>query len=154
MSSNDRFQTIETDDGMSTLSIRATDLNDKGVYTARATNSVGELEAKTKLRIVTIKPMMMSDLQSTLKALKGESMSINLSVRGKPEPDVIWMRNNIELIPNDNIQITISSIEDVNKHILTILNVQPNDQGEYFAKISNIAGSIESKKCIVTAMSK
>ncbi|CAF1489293.1 unnamed protein product, partial [Rotaria sordida] len=46
---NERFQINETDDGTSTLSIRHAELTDKGVYTAKATNAVGEVEAKTTL---------------------------------------------------------------------------------------------------------
>ncbi|CAF1492279.1 unnamed protein product, partial [Rotaria sordida] len=46
---NERFQITETDDGTSTLSIRHAELTDKGVYTAKATNAVGEVEAKTTL---------------------------------------------------------------------------------------------------------
>ncbi|CAF4196846.1 unnamed protein product, partial [Rotaria sordida] len=41
---NERFQINETDDGTSTLSIRHAELTDKGVYTAKATNAVGEVE--------------------------------------------------------------------------------------------------------------
>ncbi|CAF4207496.1 unnamed protein product, partial [Rotaria sordida] len=40
---NERFQITETDDGTSTLSIRHAELTDKGVYTAKATNAVGEV---------------------------------------------------------------------------------------------------------------
>ena len=154
LSNNERFQIIESDERTFTLSIRAAQFNDKGVYTARAINSVGEVGARTELRIVAIKPMIIDDLQSTLVALKDESIRMKLNIDGKPRPDVIWMRNNNELTPNDNIHITVPTTNNDNTYTLTILNVHPNDQGEYFAKINNVAGSIASKRCAVTAMSK
>ena len=46
VTSSDRVQISESEDGTSTLSIRAAELTDKGVYTAKATNAVGEAEAK------------------------------------------------------------------------------------------------------------
>ncbi|CAF3449947.1 unnamed protein product, partial [Rotaria sp. Silwood2] len=62
ISTNNRFQMTETGDGTSTLSIRQAELADQGVYTARATNAVGEAEAKTTLRITCIKPVINTDL--------------------------------------------------------------------------------------------
>ena len=51
LSNNERFQIVETDDGTSTLSIRAAELHDKGIYRTRATNSVGQTEAISDLNI-------------------------------------------------------------------------------------------------------
>ena len=150
LSENERYQITETEDGTSTLSIRAAELGDKGVYTAKATNAVGEAEAKTTLNIAGIKPVIVSDLDAALQATKGESMTIKLSVTGTPKPEVVWMRGNDELAPSDRIQVTIE--EDT--YVLTILNVQPEDQGEYSAKITNVGGSLKSKKCKVGVMSK
>ena len=154
MCTNERFRISETDDETSTLSIRVTELSDRGVYTALAVNSVGEVEAKIMLNIIAVKPILVRDLLSTVQIMKGESMSLQFTISGLPLPEVIWMKNNNELIPNENIQITVSIADDNNIYTLTILNVQPNDQGEYFAKISNIVGSIESKRCSVRVKSK
>ena len=54
-------------------------------------------------------------------------MTLKLSATGTPKPDVVWMRGNDELAPSDRIQVTT----DEDTYILTILNVQPEDQGEY-----------------------
>ena len=147
---NERHTITESEDGTSTLAIRATELSDKGVYTAKATNAVGEAEAKTTLNIAGIKPVITGDLEGALQATKGESMTLKLNVSGTPKPDIIWMRGNDELVPSDRIQVTTE--EDT--YILTILNVQPEDQGEYSAKISNVGGSLKSKKCKVGVTSK
>ncbi len=82
-------------------------------------------------------------------------MTLKLSATGTPRPDIVWMRGNDELVPNDRIQVTIPTTEEDNDtYTLTILNVQPEDQGEYTAKITNVGGSIKSKKCKVTVTSK
>ncbi|CAF3980655.1 unnamed protein product [Rotaria sordida] len=149
---NDRFQLTETDDGTSILVIRQAELADQGVYTAKATNSVGEAEAKTTLFIICIKPVIEFDLGAPLQAIKGEAMTLKIAASGAPKPDIIWMRGNDELTPNDRTQMTTSTLDD-ELYTLTILNVQPGDQGEYSAKISNVGGSLQSNKCKVTVSS-
>ncbi|CAF3380549.1 unnamed protein product [Rotaria sp. Silwood1] len=134
---NNRFQVTETDDGTSTLLIRQAELADQGDYIARATNTVGEVEAKTTLNIVCMKPVINTDLNAAIEVTKGEIMTLKIVVSGAPKPIVIWMRDNRELTFNDRIQVTTPTGDD-NTYTLTILNVQSEDQGEYAAKISNI----------------
>jgi hypothetical protein len=151
---NDRFQVTESEDGKSTLTIRNAQFADTGVYTTRATNPVGTAEAKTTLSIAGIKPVIGADLQAALQAIKGESMTMKLTASGTPKPNIVWMRGNDELIPSDRIQATGPYGDNENTYILTILNVQPHDQGNYSAKITNVAGSLKSKKCEVTVISE
>ena len=151
---NERYQITETEDGTTTLSIKKTELTDKGVYTAKATNPLGEVEAKTTLNIAGVKPVLTNDLEVGTQATKGETMTIKLTATGTPRPDVVWMRGNDELVPSDRIQVTAPTTEGDDTYTLTILNVQPEDQGDYSAKITNVGGSLKSKKCKVTVTSK
>ncbi len=151
---NERYQITETEDGTSTLAIRNAELGDKGVYTAKATNAVGEAEAKTTLNIAGIKPTIITDLDAALQATKGESMTIKLAATGTPRPEVVWIRGNDELVPSDRIQVAAPTAEGDDTYTLTILNVQPEDQGDYSAKITNVGGSLKSKKCKVAVSSK
>jgi hypothetical protein len=151
---NERYQITETEDGISTLSIRTAELADKGVYTAKATNAVGEAEAKTTLNIAGIKPLITNDLEAGIQATKGEAMTIKLAASGTPKPDIVWMRGNDELVPSDRIQVTAPTTEGDDTYTLTILNVQPEDQGDYSAKVTNVGGSLKSKKCKVTVISE
>ncbi|CAF2975094.1 unnamed protein product [Rotaria sp. Silwood2] len=152
ISTNNRFQMTETGDGTSTLSIRQAELADQGVYTARATNAVGEAEAKTTLRITCIKPVINTDLNAALQVTKGETKTLNISVSGTPKPNIFWMKGNTELTPNVRIKVK-TPIQDDDTYTLTILHIQPEDQGEYSAKISNVGGSLQSNKCKVTVLS-
>jgi hypothetical protein len=151
---NERFQITETEDGTSTLAIKNAELGDKGVYTAKASNAVGEVEAKTTLNIAGIKPTITTDLEAGIQATKGESMTIKISATGTPKPDIVWIRGNDELVPSDRIQVTAPTAEGDDTYTLTILNVQPEDQGDYSAKVTNVGGSLKSKKCKVTVSSK
>ena len=154
LTTNERYQITDTEDGTSTLSIRNAQLADKGVYTAKATNAVGDAEAKTTLNIAGVKPTVTSDLEAGIQATKGESLTIKIVASGTPRPDVVWMRGNDELVPSDRVQVTAPTAEGDDTYTLTILNVQPEDQGDYSAKITNVGGSLKTKKCKVTVASK
>ncbi|CAF4047190.1 unnamed protein product, partial [Rotaria sordida] len=149
LSTDNRLQVTETDDGTSILTIRQVELGDQGVYTTRATNAFGVAEGQTTLKIDCIKPVINADLNSALKVTKGETMALKIVSSGTPKPDIVWMKDDNELTPNDRIQVTTSDGND-DKYTMAILNVQPGDQGEYSAKIFNVGGSLESNKCKVT----
>ncbi|CAF1394765.1 unnamed protein product [Rotaria sordida] len=149
---DNRLQVTETDDGTSILTIRQVELGDQGVYTTRATNAFGVVEAQTTLKIDCIKPVINANLNSALEVTKGETMALKIVASGTPKPDIVWMKDDNELTPNDRIQVTIPNGND-DKYTMAILNAQPGDQGEYSAKISNVGGSLQSNKCKVTVSS-
>jgi hypothetical protein len=92
---NERLQVTEIEDGTSTLSINHAELADKGVYTAKATNAVGEVEAKTTVNIAGVKPVLTNDLEATTQATKGESMTIKLTASDTPKAGYcIWTHGN------------------------------------------------------------
>ncbi len=101
-----------------------------------------------------MKPTITTDLDAALQATKGESMTIKLAATGTPRPEVVWIRGNDELVPSDRIQVAAPTAEGDDTYTLTILNVQPEDQGDYSAKITNVGGSLKSKKCKVTVASE
>ncbi len=84
LATNERYQITEAEDGTSTLAIKNAELADKGVYTAKATNAVGEVEAKTTLNIAGVKPILTNDLEAGVQATKGESLTIKLTATGTP----------------------------------------------------------------------
>ncbi|CAF4979058.1 unnamed protein product, partial [Rotaria sp. Silwood1] len=143
---NDRLQVTETDDGTSILTIRQAKLADEGVYKAKAINAFGEAEAQTALKIDCIKPVINTNLDTVLQVTKCEILTLKVIASGTPKPHVVWMRDDNELIPNDRIQVTTPTGSD-DQYTLTILNVQPEDQGEYSVMISNVGGSLQSDKC-------
>ncbi|CAF4402055.1 unnamed protein product, partial [Rotaria sordida] len=101
LSTDNRLQVTETDDGTSILTIRQVELGDQGVYTTRATNAFGVAEGQTTLKIDCIKPVINADLNSALKVTKGETMALKIVSSGTPKPDIVWMKDDNELTPND-----------------------------------------------------
>ncbi|CAF4606307.1 unnamed protein product, partial [Rotaria socialis] len=57
---------------------------------------------------------------------------------------------NDELVPSDRIQVTAPTEDGDDTYTITILNVQPEDQGDYSAKVTNVGGTLKTKKCKVT----
>ncbi|CAF1184684.1 unnamed protein product [Rotaria sordida] len=149
---DNRLQVTETDDGASILTIRQVELGDQGIYTTRTTNAFGAAEAQTTLKIDCIKHVINANLNSALEVTKGEIMALKIVASGTPKPDIVWMKDDNELTPNDRIQVTTPNGND-DKYTMAILNAQPGDQGEYSAKISNVGGSLQSNKCKVTVSS-
>ncbi|CAF3567604.1 unnamed protein product [Rotaria sp. Silwood1] len=150
---SDRLRVTETDDGTSILTIRQAELGDQAVYAARATNAFGEAEAQTTLKIDCIKPFIKANLNTALTVTKGTTLTLKLVASGAPKPHIVWMKDDNELTLNDRIQMT-TPIGNDDKYTLTILNVQPDDYGDYLAKVSNVGGSLQSDKCKVIVSSK
>ncbi|CAF3665749.1 unnamed protein product, partial [Didymodactylos carnosus] len=143
---DDRTIITEDDDGTTTLTVKQTTLDDKGLYIAKATNSLGEVEAKANLNITGIKPVLATDVEQTVQAVKGESFTIKLQATGTPLPQVTWMKGNDDLQPND--RISMQQDQD-GWFTLKIDNCSPEDIGEYTAKVTNVQGTLKSQKCKV-----
>jgi hypothetical protein len=100
------------------------------------------------------KPDLINDLEADIQAIADESMTLKIAASGAPKPNIVWMRGNDELVPSDRIQMTAPTTEEDDTYTLTILNVQRKDQGDYSAKLTNLAGSVKSKECKVVVTSK
>ncbi|CAF3600794.1 unnamed protein product [Rotaria socialis] len=153
LKTNSRFRVTENEDERSTITIHKTDFVDEDIYIARAYNSIGETEAKTILYIAGIKPVIEIDLETKLKVAKGRTITLKLTVSGIPQPEIVWMCDNNELISDDRVFITSPTRDTDSTYTLTIINVQLEDQGKYSANIKNIAGSLKSKNCEVIIIS-
>jgi hypothetical protein len=137
---NDRFQVTESDDGRSTLTIRRAQFIDEGIYTTRATNSVGEVEAQTTLSIVDIRLVIETDLGADLQVETAPTTTPELTISENPQLEMVCMQANDEPMPNDRACVTPP----------TVLNVQHEDLGECSAESNSIDESVEPKSCEVT----
>ena len=79
-------------------------------------------------------------------------MTLTLEATGNPKPTVRFFRGADELVSTEG-QIEIKEAEDGQTYTLTILSMQPNQQGEYTATAQNTGGSAKSKKCKVAVSS-
>ena len=80
-------------------------------------------------------------------------MTLTIEATGNPKPTVRFFRGADELVPTEG-QIEVKEAEDGQTFTLTILSMQPNQQGDYTATVQNTGGMAKSKKCKVTVTSK
>jgi hypothetical protein len=80
-------------------------------------------------------------------------MTLTIEATGNPKPTVRFFRGADELVATEG-QIELKESEDGQTFTLTILSMQPNQQGDYTATVQNTGGMAKSKKCKVTVTSK
>ncbi|GBP03011.1 Muscle M-line assembly protein unc-89, partial [Eumeta japonica] len=83
------------------------------------------------------RPDFVSILPGQLKVLVGETANLNCCVKGKPIPEVIWMKNGHEL-EDDSDHISMK-FDGYNSN-LTIKNVSIEDEARYSCEASNAHG--------------
>ena len=105
------------------------------------------------LFVLEIKPTILRDIEPTINATKGEPMTLSIEATGNPKPTVRFFRGAEELLATEG-QIEMKESEDGQTFSMTILSVQPNQQGDYTAAAQNTGGVAKSKKCKVTVTSK
>uniref|UniRef100_A0A1B0CIV6 Ig-like domain-containing protein n=2 Tax=Lutzomyia longipalpis TaxID=7200 RepID=A0A1B0CIV6_LUTLO len=131
---------------------------DAGEYKVIAINSAGETSSICQLTVSplnnlepatrmtgermqsTVSPPKFEKLLIDILASEGEKVVFECLVSGDPRPEIKWLLNNREIIPNERIQ---TSYADDGTIKLTIENVTSNDKGLYTVKATNSSG--ESK---------
>ncbi|XP_043480999.1 fasciclin-2-like isoform X2 [Leptopilina heterotoma] len=114
---------------------KVTELDD-GTYTCRAfVATTGELKERNIKVEVHIKPKI-EESETTIEAIEGDTADIACKAIGKPLPEYSWVKtiNNEDLSKADRF--------GVNNYtgVMTIKNVQRDDDGEYRCRAQNPAG--------------
>ena len=79
--------------------------------------------------------------------MEGEDLVFKSSISGKPEPDILWLKDGKPITFSKRI---VQSKESTTDYFLKIVSAQTVDAGEYTIKASNSAGEIEgSAKTLV-----
>ncbi|XP_066544508.1 myosin light chain kinase, smooth muscle isoform X2 [Amia ocellicauda] len=66
----------------------------------------------------------------------GQSGKFSAKITGRPQPQVLWLKNDVELQPGDHFNM----FEKSGIHFFEIRNVQPEDAGVYTCCVVNSAG--------------
>ncbi|XP_065313467.1 uncharacterized protein LOC135922887 isoform X2 [Gordionus sp. m RMFG-2023] len=85
--------------------------------------------------IVFVKPEF-TQTPSDVTAISGDDVEFECSVRGKPDPTVIWKRKGDRAIPDRSLMTEHKSLK--------ILRVESADEGIYACEARNRAGSVQS----------
>ncbi|XP_060709112.1 peroxidasin homolog [Hemiscyllium ocellatum] len=131
------------DDG--TLMIKNTQEDDQGVYQCMAKNVAGEVKTpEVILRYFEIpaRPAFVIQPQNT-EVLVGESVTLECSATGNPQPRITWMRSDGSPLPHDP-RYTITSSGG-----LYIQNVVQADGGQYTCHANNNQDSIQANAFII-----
>ena len=79
----------------------------------------------------------------------GEKLSLNLSLRGEPEPKVEWFKDGRRLVSSDVVDLKYRN----RTATLTIEEAFPEDEGSYECVAINSEGR-SSTKCFITIIRK
>ncbi|XP_053565707.1 peroxidasin homolog isoform X2 [Bombina bombina] len=128
-----------------TLMIQNTQETDQGIYQCMAKNVAGEVKThEVTLRYygTPARPSFVIQPQNT-EVLLGESVTLECSAAGQPQPRITWTRGDRTPLPNDSrINITPSGG-------LYIQDVTQEDSGEYTCFATNSVDTIHSTGYII-----
>ncbi|CAI5439881.1 unnamed protein product [Caenorhabditis angaria] len=135
--------TKQDNSGHHSLVINNARIGDVGVYTCKATNEAGEAkttanmavqdEIEAPLFVVGLKPI---DVE------QGKPAELEVRVEGKPEPEVKWFKEGVQVLIDDNH--IIQKKEENGKYVLVIKDTNHSDLGKYSCQASNKAGKDET----------
>ncbi|XP_072157516.1 protein Obscurin isoform X4 [Bemisia tabaci] len=124
------------------LVINDTKRTDENMYTVVATNEFGESTKSARLRVQTDEPSFVKVLQDqTIKDY--EYAEIKARAYGIPKPIITWWKDGEEVVPDDNISITVD-YEGQTNSTLAFKHFREKNVGKYVAKAWNIAGEAKS----------
>ena len=83
-------------------------------------------------------PRFITELNS-FKVMDGQEIKFKIQVTGRPKPDVIWYHNN--QVIEENPDFTLTYTQETGEALLHIIEVFPQDSGEYRCEATNIAGT-------------
>ncbi|CAF1518943.1 unnamed protein product, partial [Rotaria sordida] len=145
-----RFVITQETPTLSVLTINNTDMDDKGVYSVKLTNTTGDVEGKVNLTVKPIKPAITRDLDTSYTGTKGEDLILSIAGTDNPYPTCQWVKNNTELTPTTDPRIQFKENKKTNEYFLIIKNATQNHMEEYQAQLINVSGLIKSKKNKIT----
>merc|ERR1719309_1208758 len=129
--------------GGATLVVEKCTMSDAGVYTAKGTNDVGEVETSCTVTVTQAmeEPKFTSLLRSA-KAVEGSPIKLEGKMVGHPQPEIKWMYNDQEWEPdNDRIKQFVNPDGTFG---LIFESTDGNDKGAYVAIAYNSEGTARS----------
>lgn len=130
--------------GQYKLIIHNARVEDAGSYSCHAQNKAGKAESAAKIAVEEFQQMPQFDEElKEISVHETESAELLVTVSGYPEPEVLWLKDNLP-VNIDNIHL-ITKKSDDGKHKLIINKALLEDAGTYSCKAVNKAGSIESE---------
>ncbi|CAD6189828.1 unnamed protein product [Caenorhabditis auriculariae] len=116
---------------------------DVGVYSCKATNEVGEAKTTANMAIQEeIEAPMFTQGLKPMEVEAGKPLELVVSVEGKPEPEVKWLKDGVPV--NIDESHIISKKGEHGQHTLVIKDIAAADVGKYSCQAVNKAGKDET----------
>ena len=131
----------DEEDDLFSLVIDKVASDDVGAYTCKAKNDAGEVSCKAELKLQEeMAAPEFTDEGETgpITAVEGGEVTLNVTVKGKPRPDVEWFKDDKPLRKTSRVDIKSRG----DKFSAVLMNVTPDDSGLYKCVASSKAGSV------------
>ena len=132
---------IQTERNASTLQLKEATPDDIGEYRCTIGNERSQASSEAHLNVTEHPskwtPPEFAKVPEDIKSVEGNTVRFEARLEGKPEPEVVWLKDNVALQANARRKM---ENEDGGTHSLTLLNCTPDDGGEYTVEAKNNAG--------------
>lgn len=118
-----------------TFTIKDLREDDAGIYYCHAENRAGKTSKSYKLN-VRYPPMIDTPPMLNYEFPIGATLTISCKARGEPPPRVTWRKEKGSLPPNGRSQVDVQGS-------LVIVNIQPEDVGQYTCTADNNNGNVD-----------
>ena len=78
--------------------------------------------------------------RSAYRKTAGDNFRLTCEALGKPDPEIVWYKNEVEMSHSSGHNIGSSSAGSAGKAVLTIKNLQPSNAGMYSCRARNSEG--------------
>ncbi len=124
-------------------------VNMDGEIKVKATNDSGSTEAACNLSVADV-PKALNKIEN-VTVNENETAKMTVRFSGHPKPRIRWFKNDDEIFHGELSEITETNENEVSINIISCKNEK--DSGNYYAKISNDFGEVETNKATLTIKS-
>lgn len=142
LKNDERFEIKESkEENRFSLVIGAVKRDDAGMYKCVASNEVGKNTCRADLNVkerlfAPEFPEEQSDAPVTVT--EGDDVNLDVTVNGKPKPDVTWHKDDRILRESNRLDIKARG----DKHSVVILGIKPEDSGVYKCEAKSKLGTV------------
>lgn len=145
--------------GVATLELLDVTEEDETIYKVKAENKFGKAECRANLiiskAVEVTQPLIMKAPKITkpvqaIVTKPDKEIILEAEFEGTPTPEIKWTRNNKEIKPSENYEITT----ETNKTVLKISKKAPQKAGKYEVKAINPKGEASSAGSVTVTEDK
>lgn len=94
-------------------------------------------------RFISVTPSISPTTMEDTLLQRGDEIEYQFEIEGRPQVDVIWLKNGKEIKGNENPNYLFTSDKETNKESMKIIKADGDDQARYTLQIKNKVGKAE-----------